>query len=64
MTRQYPDAAGGGRHDVAHPATPEHKDSEYETPVRTSQRTELNVIVETVRTANSGWLKSARRLTR
>lgn len=26
--------------------TPEHKDSEYETPVHTSQRTELNVIVE------------------
>lgn len=26
--------------------TPEHKNSEYETPVHTSQRTELNVIVE------------------
>lgn len=26
--------------------TPEHKDSEYETPVHTSQRTEINVIVE------------------
>lgn len=26
--------------------TPEHKDSEYEMSVHTSQRTELNVIVE------------------
>ncbi len=43
--RQYPDAASGG-HDVLLSTTPEHKDSEYETPVHTSQRTELNVIVE------------------
>lgn len=43
--RQYPDAASG-RHDVLLSTTPEHKDSEYETPVHTSQRTELNVIVE------------------
>ncbi len=43
--RQYPDAASGG-YDVLLSTTPEHKDSEYETPVHTSQRTELNVIVE------------------
>lgn len=41
--------------------TPEHKDSEYETPVHTSQRTELNVIVED---GPDSQLRLARRLTR